>query len=26
MIGLSKDIEVAVETVIEGLEYSTDMS
>lgn len=26
MIGLSKDIEIAVETVIEGLEYSTDMS
>ena len=26
MIGLSKDIEVAVETVIEGLEYGTDMS
>lgn len=26
MIGLSRDIEVAVETVIEGLEYSTDMS
>ena len=26
MIGLSRDIEVAVETVIEGLEYGTDMS
>ena len=26
MKGLSKDIEIAVETVIEGLEYETDMS
>ena len=26
MIGLSKDIQIAVETVIEGLEYDTDMS
>jgi len=26
MKGLSKDIEIAVDTVIEGLEYETDMS
>ena len=26
MRGLSKDIEIAVNTVIEGLEYETDMS
>jgi hypothetical protein len=26
MLGLSKDIEIAVDTVIEGLEYPIDMS